>query len=50
MRMRAGWLAAWLLDHGADVNRRGPEDRTPLDFADGARHPGWSLLRAANVR
>jgi ankyrin repeat protein len=31
-------LVTWLLDHGADVNRRGPEDRTPLDLADGT---GW---------
>jgi ankyrin repeat protein len=31
-------LVAWLLDHGADVNGRGPEDRTPLDLADGM---GW---------
>jgi hypothetical protein len=31
-------LMAWLLDHGADVNRRGPEDSTPLDLADGT---GW---------
>ncbi len=28
-------LVAWLLDHGADVNRRGPGDRTPIDLADG---------------
>jgi len=27
-----------LLDHGTDVNRRGPGDRTPLDLADGT---GW---------
>ncbi len=26
-------LVAWLLDHGADVNHRGPGDRTPLDTA-----------------
>jgi ankyrin repeat protein len=31
-------LVAWLLDHGADVNRGGPADRTPLDLADGT---GW---------
>jgi len=31
-------LAAWLLDHGADVNRRGPDNHTPLDLADGR---GW---------
>jgi ankyrin repeat protein len=31
-------LVAWLLDHGADVNSRGPGDRTPLDVADGT---GW---------
>ncbi len=31
-------LVAWLLDHGADVNVQGPEDRTPLDLADGT---GW---------
>jgi ankyrin repeat protein len=31
-------LTAWLLEHGADVNRRGPGDRTPLDVADGT---GW---------
>jgi ankyrin repeat protein len=26
-------LVAWLLDHGAEVNHRGPGDRTPLDVA-----------------
>ena len=26
-------LAAWLLDHGAQVNHHGPGDRTPLDAA-----------------
>jgi ankyrin repeat protein len=31
-------LVAWLLNHGADVNRSGPADRTPLDLADGR---GW---------
>ena len=31
-------FATWLLEHGADVNRRGPGDRTPLDLADGT---GW---------
>ena len=31
-------LATWLLAHGADVNRPGPGDRTPLDLADGT---GW---------
>jgi hypothetical protein len=31
-------LVAWLLDRGADVNWRGPENRTPLDQADGT---GW---------
>jgi ankyrin repeat protein len=31
-------FVVWLLDHGADVNRSGPADRTPLDLADGT---GW---------
>jgi ankyrin repeat protein len=31
-------LVAWLLDHGADVNRAGPGGRPPLDLADGR---GW---------
>ncbi|HEY2015416.1 MAG TPA: ankyrin repeat domain-containing protein [Bryobacteraceae bacterium] len=31
-------LVAWLLEHGADVERRGPEGRTALDVADGS---GW---------
>src|SRR5207253_8826270 len=31
-------LVGWLLDRGADVNRPGPGDRTPLDVADGS---GW---------
>jgi len=31
-------LVAWLLDHGADVNRPGPGGRPPLDLADGK---GW---------
>ncbi|HLN03909.1 MAG TPA: ankyrin repeat domain-containing protein [Bryobacteraceae bacterium] len=34
-------LAAWLLDHGAEVNHRGPGDRTPLDVAC----RGWSPAR-----
>jgi ankyrin repeat protein len=29
-------FAAWLIEHGADVNRRGPGGRTPLDVAAGA--------------
>jgi ankyrin repeat protein len=29
--MRNELLVRWLLDNGADVNRRGPRDRTPLD-------------------
>src|SRR5262249_43189203 len=30
---RSQRLIEWLLDHGAEVNRRGPHDRTPLDNA-----------------
>jgi len=30
-------LVAWLLEHGAEVDRRGPRDRTPLDVAARAR-------------
>jgi len=30
-------LVAWLLDHGADVNRRDPAGRTPLDLAAASR-------------
>jgi ankyrin repeat protein len=32
-RVRSRRLIEWLLNHGADVNRRGPRDRTPLDNA-----------------
>ena len=32
-------LVAWLLQHGADANRRGPGSRTPLDQSVGR---GWS--------
>jgi ankyrin repeat protein len=37
--VRSPLLVAWLLDHGADVNRRGKEDRSPLDLAAGGRRP-----------
>ncbi len=30
-------LVRWLLDRGADVKRRGKDERTPLDFAAGSR-------------
>ena len=48
-------LATWLLDHGADVNRRSrttfwwSQERTPLDFAAagcGDEHPDASTLEA----
>ena len=32
---RSEALVRWLVAHGADVNRRGPRDRTPLDRAVG---------------
>jgi len=36
-------LVAWLLDHGASVNQRGPHERTPLDVA--ARARWWKSSR-----
>jgi ankyrin repeat protein len=33
--VRSERVTAWLLAHGAEVNRRGPRDRTPLDQAVG---------------
>lgn len=35
--MRNERLVAWLLEHGADVNRRDPRDRTALDHVVGRR-------------
>lgn len=37
--VRSSELVAWLLDRGADVNRRGKDGRTPLDLAAGGRRP-----------
>jgi ankyrin repeat protein len=39
-------VVAWLLQHGADVNRRGPGDRTPLDLASQAGLPRAGGARA----
>jgi ankyrin repeat protein len=44
-------IVAWLLDHGADVNRRGKEGRTPLDLAAaGRRSTGGAEQFAAVAR
>ncbi len=37
--VRSPELVGWLLEHGADVNRRGKDNRTPLDLAAGGRRP-----------
>jgi ankyrin repeat protein len=37
--IRSPQLVAWLLEHGADANRRGKDGRTPLDLAAGSRRP-----------
>lgn len=37
--VRSPELVGWLLEHGADVNRRGKDNRTPLDLAAGVRKP-----------
>lgn len=37
--VRSPDLVTWLLQHGADGNRRGKDDRTPLDLAAGTRRP-----------
>ena len=45
-------VAKWLLDHGADVNRKSREGRTPLDFAawECAEEPwGGSICEAMAV-
>jgi ankyrin repeat protein len=38
-------MAAWLLDHGADANARGRDNRTPLDV--GAALPRWRRPESA---
>jgi ankyrin repeat protein len=37
--VRSPDLVAWLLERGADADRRGKDDRTPLDLAAGGRRP-----------
>ena len=43
--MRSERVVEWLLEHGADANRRGPGDRTPLDQAVGR---GWRRVGDAD--
>lgn len=37
--VRSPELVAWLVEHGADVNGRGKDGRTPLDLAAAGRRP-----------
>ncbi len=46
--MRSERLVAWLLDHGANVNQRGPHERTPLEVA--ARARWWKADRPDGFR